>query len=88
MNKSPVATLRYYLANSPDTQALSEGDSLGTPAERRKRFVALQLTIPGLITGAELQRKIASHLGRPPGAEGNTNCQHSSATDLTDHVPA
>jgi hypothetical protein len=61
--------MKHYLANSPDTQALSEGDARGSVAERRKRFAALQLTIPGLITAAELQRKIASHLGRPPAAK-------------------
>jgi len=57
----------HYLANSPDTQALSEGDALDSQAERRRRFAALQLTIPGLITAAELQRKIGSESGAPTG---------------------
>ena len=48
--------MRHYLANSPDTQVLYQGSQ----AERRKRFDALQLTIPGLITAAELHRKMAS----------------------------
>jgi hypothetical protein len=52
-----------YLANSPDTQALSEGHAADAQAERRKRFAALQLRIPGLITAAELQRKIGSTPG-------------------------
>jgi len=64
MNKSPVASMRHYLANSRDTQAISEGDALGSQAERRERFAALRLAIPGLITAAELQRKIASHPDR------------------------
>jgi hypothetical protein len=55
--------MRDYLANSRDTQALSEGDGPEAQAERRKRFAALQLSIPGLITAAELQRKIGSTPG-------------------------
>jgi hypothetical protein len=56
--------MKQYLANSQDTQALSEGDFLDSEAERRERFAALRLAIPGLITAAELQRKIASHPDR------------------------
>jgi hypothetical protein len=73
--------MQHYLANSPDTQVLYQGSQ----AERRKRFDALQLTIPGLITAAELHRKMASH---PRGTEGNRNCQHSSKPVLTHHGPA
>ncbi len=58
--------MRHYLANSLDTQALCEGAALDSQAERRRRFAALQLAIPGLITAAELDRKIGSRPSPPP----------------------
>lgn len=54
--------MQHYLANSPDTQALSEGDAGNCQAERRRRFYALQLSVPGLITAAQLQKEIISRL--------------------------
>ena len=55
--------MKQYLANSLLTQALSESNAARGQAERRRRFAALQLSVPGLITAAELQKKIRS---KPP----------------------
>ena len=55
--------MRQYPAKFQDTQAPSDNSASNSQVERRRRFAALQLSIPGLITGAELEQKIGS---KPP----------------------
>jgi hypothetical protein len=80
--------MRHYLANSPDTQALYEGDALDSQDERRRRFAALQLAIPGLITASELQRRIGPQAGGPKASEETAIANTRYKSVLTHHAPA